>query len=464
MTTINLESELERLCTQVFQSQHSIEGLKRLTGGANAETWAFDFGPNKLILRRNAGEVETTEASEAIGFDVEAKLIQKAADCGVNTPRIFAVTSSTESIGESVLMERVEGEALPQRLFKNEHYQPALAQLTQDCARSMANIHSMPQDDFVGALTRLTPSSAVEKKKHQYRQYGFNSPILSYALYWLEQNAPSTSESVVCHGDFRLGNLLINESGISAVLDWELAHIGDPVSDIAYLCSPPWRFGNYDRTVGGFGDLSELIDTYETETGRQIEKARFQWWLVYASVEWSLACIYMARLWRNGADRELERAVIGTRVSESEIDLLLMFDDIHSFDDSLQTPKPFSPSTCGETEYAELSQALTEWVTDDVLPAASGRDNFKAKVARNALGILQRATLSGPKFSTMQAARLADLGLGLDELSDSLLQGRLSLKTESIRHHLKLTALERVLIDQPKHAGLKIALKKWGVK
>ena len=462
----DFEQNLAALSASVLKQDGSITNLRRLTGGANAETWAFEYGDLPLILRRRAGGSDAEEELATLTFEQEAEFIKRADAAGVKVPTIYAATSPSDPIGEGILMSRVEGEALPQKLFKDASYQNALTQLVEDCATSLSGIHSIPISDLKTTMGVLTPLGALEQREAQYLGYGVKSPILSFALCWLRQNAPPETETVLCHGDFRVGNLLVDGVGISAVLDWELAFLGDPVSDVAYLCSPPWRFGNYDKPVGGVGQTHELIAAYEAASGRNVDKHRFQWWLIFASVNWCLGCIYMARLWRSGADRELERAVIGTRVSESEIDLLLLFDDVLGIEDALDAEhlaQQTSREIGGETEASELAVALSEWISDDVIPNASGREGFKARVARNAVGILQRSTALGPEYALASAARLSELGRCHEQLSDGLLKGDISLETPAIRHHIKLSALERVLIDQPKHAGLAVALKKWGV-
>ena len=386
---VSFERLLNELCADVFGPNKVLSSPKRLTGGANAETWAFDYGGLPLILRRRAGGSEAEDELSSLTFEQEAEFITRADAAGVKVPKIYAATSPNDPIGEGVLMARVEGEALPQKLFKDPRYEAALAQLVEDCANSLSGIHNVSISDLKTKMGVLSPLESLKEKENLYLDYGVKSPILSFALRWLSQNAPSTTETVLCHGDFRVGNLLIDEAGISAVLDWELAHLGDPISDVAYLCSPPWRFGNYDKPVGGVGQTHELVAAYEAATGRSVDMLRFKWWLVFSSLNWSLSCIHMARLWRSGADRELERAVIGTRVSESEIDLLLMFDDVLEVEDELDADHLTSlveEDSVGETEAPELAVAISEWISDDVIPNASGREGSRRGSRATLLG------------------------------------------------------------------------------
>ena len=72
------------------------------------------------------------------------------------------------------------------------------------------------------------------------------------------------------HGDFRHGNLIIGPDGVRAVLDWELAHTGDPMEDLGWICVNSWRFGEIDKPVGGFGTREELFAGYEA-AGRRVD-------------------------------------------------------------------------------------------------------------------------------------------------------------------------------------------------
>jgi aminoglycoside phosphotransferase (APT) family kinase protein len=106
------------------------------------------------------------------------------------------------------------------------------------------------------------------------------------------------------------------------VLDWETAHLGDPASDLGWFCANVWRFGEIDKRAGGFGTLEELLTGYAAGGGESIDPERVLWWEVLASLKWASGCIMMQRIFESGADRSVERALIGRRVSENEVDLL----------------------------------------------------------------------------------------------------------------------------------------------
>jgi aminoglycoside phosphotransferase (APT) family kinase protein len=128
------------------------------------------------------------------------------------------------------------------------------------------------------------------------------------------------------HGDFRNGNFVIGPDGIRAVLDWELAHLGDPIEDLGWLCVKSWRFGNADLIAGGFGSLDELIAAYADASGTAITEDVVRFWVVLGTVKWGVICVGQAFTHLIGAVRSVELAALGRRVAEMEWDLLDLLD------------------------------------------------------------------------------------------------------------------------------------------
>jgi aminoglycoside phosphotransferase (APT) family kinase protein len=127
------------------------------------------------------------------------------------------------------------------------------------------------------------------------------------------------------HGDFRNGNLIIDERvGVAAILDWELSHLGDPAEDLGYLCVNSWRFGASHLPVGGFGDYADLLDGYRAAGGREVTMGRIRYWQMMGSLKWAVICMELYASWVAGTDRSVERPMIGRRVTEAEIDLLAL--------------------------------------------------------------------------------------------------------------------------------------------
>jgi aminoglycoside phosphotransferase (APT) family kinase protein len=149
-------------------------------------------------------------------------------------------------------------------------------------------------------------------------------PVMEWAFRWLRDNTPSADfEPRVVHGDLRTGNIIVGPEGLRAVLDWEVVHVGDPMEDVGWICVPSWRFGEIDKPAGGFGSREELFAGYEAESGRRVDPDRVRFWEALGTLRWGLSCAMMAREFQAG-DRSVERAAIGRRASETEIDLLNM--------------------------------------------------------------------------------------------------------------------------------------------
>ncbi|KGE04279.1 hypothetical protein HRUBRA_01143 [Pseudohaliea rubra DSM 19751] len=315
-----------------------VHGLRRLSGGANMETWAFDWVPGDvqnaaaaqpMILRRLPAGVAGGGEDALLPLDlaVEAALLRFAARGGVPVPAVRAELVAGDGLGDGYLMDRLPGEALPQKLFRDERYAAALGGLAADCGRALAAIHALPTDDLPPALPRSSHGERLGRLQDLLDGFGNVSPVLELALRWLRAQAPPAAPLRLVHGDFRCGNLLVTPAGLEAVLDWERAHLGYPAEDLGYLCANVWRFGRSDRPVGGFGAYGDLLEAYREAAGWAPTVGELHYWEVFAALDWGLVCLTMLDLHRSGRDPSLERAAVGRRLSEAEIDLLLLLED-----------------------------------------------------------------------------------------------------------------------------------------
>jgi aminoglycoside phosphotransferase (APT) family kinase protein len=322
----DLQKALNAWAASFYEQNAEISDLKRLSGGASQETWAFDVintghGRQELILRRAPGGVARARSSEAILLADEAKLLQLAADANVTAPVVVAVFAPGSDVGEAFIMHRIAGETLARRILRDDKYTAARTQLPAQCGRELARIHSISPSN-APFLPVSGGADQIKKYETIFREFDFPRPVFELALKWLKDNLPPPTDPVLVHGDFRIGNLIVGETGLTSVLDWELAHIGDPREDIAWICVNSWRFGQRDNRVGGFGHLPELLDAYAEENGHRYEEAEIDWWETLGSLKWGIMCMIMFEAYRSGADPSVERAAIGRRVSETEIDLL----------------------------------------------------------------------------------------------------------------------------------------------
>jgi aminoglycoside phosphotransferase (APT) family kinase protein len=325
-TAHDLEPGLSALAARLAPGGQ-MRGLRRLTAGATQEVWRFELvsraaGEEKetpLILRRAPGGTRVSET--AIGLEVEAQLLAAAAERDVPVPEVRHVLTPEDGLGRGFLMEFVEGETLGGRIVRSEALAPAREFLARQCGEVLARLHTMDPAEFP-MLRRQTPAELLEQYYTAYRASAWPRPVFEMAFRWLREHCPpDPKELKLVHGDFRNGNLMIGPDGVRAVLDWEIAHVGDPMEDLGWICTNCWRFGAVDKPVGGFGQREDLWAGYEAAGGAPVQRAHAHWWEVYGSMRWGVMCSGMATSFR-GADPSVERAVIARRTSENEIDLL----------------------------------------------------------------------------------------------------------------------------------------------
>jgi aminoglycoside phosphotransferase (APT) family kinase protein len=254
-------------------------------------------------------------------LQAEARVLSAVHGCNVPVPEVRCVLAADDELGEGFLMQRIAGATLPGKILRD----PALAAVRSQLARQLGSIAAAIHAVDLERLPQLPLLDAQRQVQHLHLQYeaqGTPRPVFELAFRWLREHLPPAVTPVLVHGDYRHGNLIIGEDGVRAVLDWELAHVGDPLEDLAWLCIPPWRFGELDQPVGGFGEREDLLAAYERASGVSIDRARLEWWEVLGSLRWGVMCADMPRWLRSGRDKSVERAMICRRASESELDLL----------------------------------------------------------------------------------------------------------------------------------------------
>lgn len=297
-----------------------VQDLRRLSGGASQEIWAFDLRqPSQmlpLILRRApAGDRGDTEANS---LRLEATLLDHVARAGVPVPAPRLVLEPGDGLGEGYLMDRISGETLPPRIMRKSEFARARESFSTQAGHILATIHATPCEEI--ALPEASALEMVQKLDERYRATGTARPVFELALRWLNDNLPRPRAPRLVHGDFRNGNLMFGPEGIRAVLDWELAHKGDPLEDLGWLMVRSWRFGALDLPAGGLGKLEPLIEAYEALAG-PIDRAELRFWEIYGTLRWGVMCASMVAWVEQGIDRTPERAMIARRASETELDL-----------------------------------------------------------------------------------------------------------------------------------------------
>ena len=443
-----------------------VEGLHRLSGGASRETWAFDLvhpgGTNEpMILRR-----DPPGAPRAGGMGVEAAVVRAAGAAGVPVPRVVTASDDVGLIGSAfMVVERIDGETIPRRILREPDLAAARPRLAEQCGRILAAIHSVRPADVPG----LERQDALAQYRETLDQIGWPSPTFELAFRWLEQNRPAPADGAgasVVHGDFRNGNLIVGPDGVRAVLDWEMAHLGDPMEDLAWLCVKSWRFG-VDLPVGGFGTYEQLIDSYEAAGGRPVDRDALQWWEVLGNLKWGVICMMQAWAHVSGAVRSVELAAIGRRVCETEWDLLDLLSPPGDYEtDAVHEEVTVPPEVTGPREVtvdgpvdvhgvpdaAGLVEAVREFLERDVMAATEGRIRFHARVAVNVLGMVERELSLGPVQRAAHAAGLAALGVGSEaELAAAIRAGRMDGRRDEVASRLRRTVRAKLEVAHPSY-------------
>lgn len=311
---------LSRLASRLAPGGVDVASIEALSGGASQELWRVHVrtpgGETPVVLRRAPEQRVRSEL--AIPIELEAELIAAAYGAGVPSPRIAYVLTPQDGLGAGFFMEHVEGEALGQRIVRHDAFAVVRPRLARQCGEILARIHALDRPQALPAAPIVGIIDALER---QHRAEDWPRPVFELAFRWLREHAPGDVAPRVVHGDFRNGNLLIGNAGVRAVLDWELAHAGDPMEDLGWICVNSWRFGVIDQPVGGFGSREDLYAGYEAGGGR-VDRNRVRFWEVLGTLRWGVICTMSGVALREGAATGVERALIARRASETELDLL----------------------------------------------------------------------------------------------------------------------------------------------
>lgn len=301
----------------------TITALKRLSGGANKENWAFilslaDGTTRRLVLRREpqAKRFATQGLSTVAG---EAAVIRVAAKAGVPVPEVLFELPPDSPIGDGYVMQRMVGETLGGRVLKLPELATTRSTLAHRCGEVLARLHAADTSGL--SLPTVTPAQALASLAARHAANGDCRPVFDFALGWLHDHLPKDTPLALVHGDFRNGNLVVGAKSLVAVIDWELAHIGAPASDLGWLCVTSWRFQRPDLPVGGFGTRAQLLEGYVAGGGQPIALADLHAWEVYQTMNWGVMCAGVGKEFEAG-NRSVEGAVIARRASETEFDLM----------------------------------------------------------------------------------------------------------------------------------------------
>ena len=432
----------------------TVDDLTRLSGGASRETWRFDAVAadgtrQELILRRDP----PGRPSRPGGMTLEAVAIRAADDAGLRVPTVVLHGESPSPWDTAgIVMRAVAGEALARRILRDDEFASARDRLVGDCAQFLAGLHAidpravpgLPSDDPVTGLRTYLADAGADA-----------TPTFELAFRWLDATRPPERAPVIVHGDFRLGNLLVDHNGLRAVLDWELVHAGNPVEDLGWLTTKAWRFGAAPP-VGGFGTRQDLLAAYADAGGSDISLDDLHWWEVFNTLKWGAMCIGQAAAHLRGEVRSVELAAIGRRVCEQEWDLLLLLcpdvvgshrDAAHPVDSEDRDVDLHGRPTAGE-----LLGAVEEFLRDDLIPGTTGQLSFHARVAANVVAIVARELAAEPGQTAKRADALAPLGVASESaFAAAISSGGLDDRWAEVHDVLASGVAAKVAVANPRY-------------
>jgi aminoglycoside phosphotransferase (APT) family kinase protein len=281
-----------------------------LAGGASKEAWAVDAGGEPLLVRRAAVGVIHRHT---LSLRDEFAVLEAAHAAGVKAPRPIAYIAELDG-REAFVMERLSGETIGRRVVRMANLPP---ELPLQLADELAKIHAIPR-------TRLPflEDARLERMVDELDSVGEPHPAIELGLWWLRENRPPPREPVVVHGDYRIGNVVVREhEGLVGVLDWEFAHVDEPVRDVAFGLVRAWRFGVPAKRLGGIGDVEPYLERYNERTGFDVRPEELDYWEVAGNVGWAIGCLTQMQRHLSGQDRSVELAVLGRLGAEVEYEI-----------------------------------------------------------------------------------------------------------------------------------------------
>lgn len=424
--------------------------LRQFTGGASRQVYAIEARDGtgaavRAVLRR-----DPPGHGDPARMHAEAVCLRAAGAAGVPVPAVLADGATAPGIDAPyLLMERVEGESIPRKLQRDPAFAAVRDRLAGDLGYVLGLIHRAPLDTL-GILDDHDPLATIEQI---YRDLDDPRPAVEAGLRWLREHRPAGRPKALVHGDFRLGNFLIGRDGVRAVLDWELAHLGNPIEDLGWLCVRAWRFGA-QAPVGGLGSREQLLDGYERSAGYRPTAAELHWWEVFGTLKWLVLSRFQANRHLGGDERSLELAAIGRRVCESEYDLLAVLGLLH--DTGSPPPPSESPATVHDRPHpAEILELVADTLTGEIgpaLPPEQSRSRYLLRVCANLLGIAARELAAGPAATADVHSHLAVLGCASEaDLAARLRSGSVSYTDEAVRRAISAAVLARLRIANPRH-------------
>ena len=300
----------------------SLHNVQRIAVGWSHETWLFDLQYTEkgaarqlgLCLRRDPGNALLQHLSD---LGQQFRVLQCLEKTGVPSPKPYWYESDPAILGAPFLvMEKVAGECpSPWGREGLAYYKAAAARgsLPKSFTQALISIHTVDWRaaglDFLGVPGpgKDFARREIAKWRELINLSGHGpEPMMTDLLCWLENNIPPTDRLTLVHGAYRTGNLLIHEDRISAVLDWELQVIGDPMYDVAYVLTALNREGT--PLLSNLVDRDDFFRDYESATGIKIDEDACRYYYVLYAMRTAAFWMSASGLYASGRSNDLRLA------------------------------------------------------------------------------------------------------------------------------------------------------------
>jgi aminoglycoside phosphotransferase (APT) family kinase protein len=325
-----VEAALRDCVEELFGAGGRFVRASLLAGGASMEAWSVDAetsgGPVALLFRRASGG---RIYRDALSLSEELRILQAAFEAGVLVPRPYRHFADVAG-REAFAMQRLAGETVGRRIVQKPELAEARAALPLQMAEQLARIHALDpaRAEFLPGSREASPlGRALDMLEAQLDSIGEPHPAIELGLLHLRRELPRDGRRVVCHGDFRIGNLVVGPRGLVGVLDWEFAHVGDPREDLAWPMVRAWRFGREQLRLGGIAHPETFLEAYAERTGLRISLQELRIFELLGNVRWAIGALTQARRHLAGEERSVELAILGRLAAEVEHEVLSLLHD-----------------------------------------------------------------------------------------------------------------------------------------